>query len=193
MAKVTAAEVAGQASTAEKLHSGIQLPRDSYVVRCKKEEAVIAKSSGNYQFVRTWEIVSPETVVAPATGQTIKVAGVEVIQYLPIRCVEDTDKGTAKDRTVAAQKKLFAENAKLGLAQEVDDENALCECVGVVADATLGSEERVERKEPTPAQRAANKPGDEIKDSSGKAIKKYSARLIEIQGKSNYVPSGGAF
>lgn len=187
---VKASDVATQDTGAEKLNQNIALPRDSYVVRCKKEEAVIAKSSGNYQFVRTWEIVSPEVVIAPATGKAIRVAGTEVTQYLTIKAVEDSDKGTAAQRTIAAQKRLFEENAKLGLAQEVDTENAACECVGIMADATLGSEPRVERKEPTPAQRASNKPGDEIKDSSGKSITKYSPRLIEIQGKSSFSGSG---
>lgn len=165
-----------------KLSSDIPLPRDRYTARCCKEEAVLAKSSGNLQLVRTWEIVQPDSFVY--NGNVVKISGTQVIQYLPVKCFEEKDGKSAADRTASAQDRLFKENAKLGLAQEVDDEQPALECQGVIADVILASDEYVQRKEPTAEQRAAKQMGDPIKDANGKEIKRYTPRFVEVLGRS---------
>lgn len=178
MAKVAASDLQGKVEV--KLNSEIALPKDIYKVRCKKEEAVVAKSSENYQFVRTWEIVSPEFV--QVDGKNVRIAGTEMTQYLTIKCAYEKDGKSAEERTNNALARLFAENAKLGLPQEVDTENAECLCEGRFADAILGSDKYTQTKEPTAEQKAKGQPGEAIKDPiTGKPIEKFTPRLIEIR------------
>ena len=162
--------------TVVSLNSSTQLPTDRYIVRCKKEEFGISKSSGNPMITRTWEIVSPDTIVV--NGQSVVIAGTEILQYLTLKNIEDDAK------TKAAVGRYLAENKKLGLySDEVDNENPSLVCVGVVADAILASDENTRKKAPTPEQIAAGKKfGDNILGQDGKPIKSYQHKVGEILG-----------
>lgn len=166
------------------LTSKIRLPRNRYTGRCIKDDFGNSKGSGNPMVTRVFEIALPETVLI--NGQQILIAGTEVIQYLPIIVLEEGVKN--KEKTDKAQAKFSAENVKLGLPEDFDDENPLAEgnAVGKVVAMILSSEEYSPRLDLTPEEKAKGlKVGQPIKDENGKDIVSYRVKLEQVLGLSS--------
>lgn len=158
------------------LGSNIALPRDRYIIRCTAEEFGPSKSSGNPMITRTWEIVSPESIMID--GKKVIIAGTEIKRYNTLEVIGDQAK------TLKAVGSYLADNAKLGLpSAEVDTENPELLCEGVCAHAILSSEEQVTRKALTDEERAEGKKfGEAIKDQEGNELKRYNHRIEQILG-----------
>ena len=161
------------------LTSKQKLPRDRYLVQCIK--AVFGVSSGgNPMITLEWQIVAPEAVEIDGV-RTIVAGQKYLMQYFPTKVKGDNGEWDAK-KTAGAQGRLLELFAALGLPNDnIDDENPpVKELEGIFADAILDAEESVQRKQPTPEQKAARQLGDEILDANGKKIVSYRPIVAQI-------------
>lgn len=170
------------------LNASKQLPRNRYAIRFLDEKHSPSKSSGNPMVTLEAEIVSPETVVSPYTGETLEIVGAKVKPvYMSLQSKDANGKvdmkGTqdAIDRYTDYMRKCGLEVPEEG----IDPENPVMGFKGKVVDAILDAEEFIQRATPTPEQRAAGQPGDPIKDNDGKELKSYKPFIAMVLGPSN--------
>lgn len=171
------------------LNASKQLPRNRYAIRFIEQKFAPA-SSGNPMITLVAEIVSPETIKSPFTGETLEIAGSKckpVWMVTGIKDPENPGKFLTKDTQEAVDRVAdFRIRCGLPVPEEgIDYENPPLDFKGVVVDAILDSEEFVQRATPTPEQKAAGKPGDPILDNDGKEMKSHKPFISQILGKSN--------
>ena len=139
-----------------------KLPRDRYKVAVVGSEAKIS-SAGNAMIQLDLEIVEPETI--EYDGQKIAVAGKQARMWWML--------SGGRLATTIEKAKLLGVEERLGLdSPELDTDDIERDCLkGLTFDMILYSQEREQRKEQTPEQKAAGQPGDPILDANGQAIK----------------------
>jgi hypothetical protein len=162
------------------LNPSIKLPRDRYTVRIKEESFEISKASGNPMIVLTCELVSPDSFVNPVDGGKVNIGGVELAKKY---VVLSSKKGEAEaqanfDRYADMRDKLGVPIGDEG----VDINNPPKVFVGKVIDAICDGEEFIQRKDPTPDQRAKGEQGNPITDTAGNQIKSYKPIIVNILG-----------
>ncbi len=151
-----------------------RLPKDNYIVRCKKATAEVSKTSNKPMIKMIWEIARPDQI--EIGGKPVSIAGIELKpQYLV--CHEDN---------VNKSRGLFAIQAMFGIEQgvDLDDlETHAKEFEGKVANAICGAEEYVQRKDLTDAEIAAGKTPQEaepIRMEDGTEVKGYNCVLVQL-------------
>lgn len=172
------------------LNKNIKLPRNMYSLRIKQEEFKIS-SKDNPMIVLTYEFIAPETFVNPVDNSIVNIAGVEVHQkrYITLSVKDDAEKS----------QKMFDQYSDLrdqlgkpiGPDEDVDINNPPKVFEGLVIDAICDGVEYVQRKDPTPAQKAKGEPGDPIL-VDGKQVKAYLTEVKEILGLSNAATANAA-
>lgn len=171
------------------LNASKQLPKNAYAVRFTDEKNSPSKSTGNPMVTLEAEIVSPETIVSPFTGETLEIAGAKVKPTYMSLQVKDPDTGEIDTKGTQAAIDRYADYMKrcgLDVPKEgIDNENPVMGFKGKVVDVILDSEEFIQRTTPTPEQKAAGKPGDEIKGQDGKPIKSYKPFIAQVLGPSS--------
>lgn len=169
------------------LNASKQLPRNSYAIRFLEETHSPSRSTGNPMVTLNAEIVHPETIVSPFTGETLEIAGAKLKPvYLSLQSKKED--GTIDTKaTQEAINRYTDYMSKCGLSvpeEGIDPENPVMGFKGLVVDAILDSEEFVQRATPTPEQRAAGQPGDEIKGPDNQSLKSYKPFISMILGPS---------
>lgn len=176
-----------QSERTSTLNASKQLPRNRYAIRCI-EEKFAPNNNGNPMVTLGFEIVSPETIVSPFTGETLEIAGAKLKpQYATTGIKGDDGKFLMKDTQEAVNR--YADfRTRCGLTnpdEGIDYENPPLGFKGLVFDAILDSEEFVQRATPTPEQRAASQPGTPILGVDNKEMKSHKPFISQILGPSN--------
>lgn len=170
------------------LNASKQLPRNQYAVRYLEETHTPSKRSGNPMVTLTAEIVHPETIVSPFTGETLEIAGAKLKpQYFSLQAKnEDGSIDTKTTQKLINNYSDHMSKCRLTVPEEgIDPENPPMGFKGKVVDVILDSEEFVQRATPTPEQRAAGQPGDEIKGQDGQSLKSYKPFISMVLGPSS--------
>lgn len=171
------------------LNASKQLPRNQYTIRFTDEKNSPSKSTGNPMVTLEAEIVFPETIVSPFTGETLEIAGAKIkpiYMSLQVKDLETSAIDTTKTQQAIDRYTDFMKKCGLDIPEEgIDNENPVMGFKGKVVDVILDSEEFVQRATPTPEQKAAGKPGDEIKGQDGKPIKSYKPFITLLLGPSS--------
>lgn len=185
----------------QQINATHQLNRDRYVIRFTTEKCAPAKSPPNNPCVTLEaEIVASgtgePTIVSNYTGITLGIQGASCKpMYLSLRSKKE-DGSIDNEATQQAIDRFCDLRIKCGLEipdEGVDPEQPPLGFKGVVVDAILDAEEFVQRKTPSPEQRAQGKPGDEILGQDGKPMKSYSIVIRNILGVSAFDASGIPF
>lgn len=169
------------------LNASKQLPRNRYAIRFIEQKFAPA-SSGNPMVTLVAEIVSPETIVSPFTGETLEISGSKVKPSYMVLAVKGQDGKFDMKATQEAVTRYADFRHKCGLDvpdEGIDYENPTLDFKGVVVDAILDAEEFIQRQTPTPEQRAKNEQGSPILDNDGKEMKSYKPFISQILGPSN--------
>lgn len=153
-----------------------RLPKDNYIVRCKKSTAEVSKTSGKPMIKMVWEIARPDSI--EINGKPTAIAGIEL---KPNYLVCHTDPADAKKN-----ERLFNTQVMFGIEPgvDVDDLEPYAKAFeGKVANAICGAEEYVQRKDLTDAEIAAGKTPQEaepIRMEDGTEVKGYNCVLIQL-------------
>lgn len=169
------------------LNGSKQLPRNRYAIRFL-DEKFAPNNNGNPMVTLNAEIVSPEVITSPFTGEKLEIAGAKIKPtYSTVGIKGEDGKFIEKDCKEAVTR--YAElMTKCGLTvpdEGIDYENPPMGFKGKVVDVILDSEEFIQRATPTPEQRAGGKPGDVILGQDGKEIKSYKPFIAQILGPSS--------
>lgn len=170
------------------LNASKQLPKNQYAVRFTDEKASPSKSTGNPMVTLEAEIVAPDTIVSPFTGETLEIAGYKIKPVYMSLQAKNEDGSVDKEKTQQAVDRYTDYMKRCGLdvpEEGIDTENPVMGFKGKVIDVILDSEEFVQRATPTPEQKAAGKLGDEIKGQDGKPIKSYKPWITMVLGPSS--------
>ncbi len=171
------------------LNASKQLPRNRYAIRCI-EEKFAPNNNGNPMVTLGFEIVSPETIKSPFTGETLEIAGAKVKpQYMTLGAKDPEKPGKFLPKETKEAIDRYADfriRCQLPIPEEgIDNENPVMDYKGKVFDAILDSEEFMQRATPTPEQKSAGKLGDPILDNDGKEMKSHKPFISQILGPSN--------
>lgn len=163
-------------------------PKDSYVLHCVEEKFEISKKGeGNPMLVRTWEIVSPETIVVG--DRTLSIAGEQITQYLVCKVKNEDGEGWDTKKSDQSFSNLRDDLRNLGFdGTSIDDENPPQIAKGKTVDAIVYAKEEVQRKAPAPGQQK----GEPIK-VNGKEVKQYNLAILQIVGLSSGTKVDSAF
>lgn len=153
-----------------------RLPKDNYIVRCKKATAEVSKTSGKPMIKLIWEIARPDQI--EVAGKPVSIAGIEL---RPTYMVIHTDPSDAKKND-----RLFNTQEMFGIEPGVDPDDLepyAKAFEGKVANAICGAEEYIQRKDLTDAEIAAGKTPQEaepIRMEDGSEVKGYNCVLIQL-------------
>lgn len=178
-----------QSERTSSLNASKQLPRNRYAIRFIEEKFAPA-NSGNPMITLVAEIVSPETIVSPFTGETLEIAGSKTKPMWMVTAIKDPEnpgKYITKD-TQDCVNRLSDFRTRCGLPipeEGIDYENPGLDYKGKVVDAILDSEEFIQRATPTPEQKASGQPGNPILGQDGKEMKSYKPFVSQILGPSS--------
>ena len=173
------------------LNASKQLPRNRYAIRFIDEKHSPSKSTGNPMVTLEAEIVHPETIVSPFTGETLEVAGSKV---KPIYMSLQSKKEDGSIDTKATQEAVdrytdFMQKCGLEVPEKgIDPENPVMGFKGKVVDAILDAEEFVQRATPTPEQRAAGKPGESHRRQAAATVSRQPLANIRIDDEITQMP-----
>lgn len=175
-----------QAERTTALNASKQLPRNRYAVRFI-EEKFAPNSNGNPMVTLTAEIISPETIVSPFTGETLEIAGAKVKPMYHTIGVKENGEFVKKDTQACVDRYTdFRIRCRLPVPEEgIDNENPTMDYKGKVFDVILDSEEFIQRATPTPEQKAAGQPGNPILDQDNKEMKSYKPWIAQMLGPSS--------
>ncbi len=158
----------------EQLNSRVELPKKTYIIRCKKADFKIS-AKGNPMIVLVWELCRPETV--SIAGRNYSIAGVELRpQYLTLN----------EDVNHPGMKRFFDLQTTLNIEAGVDLEDPVSYAeafVGKIANAICDSEEYIRRESLTEAEVAAGKTPQEaepLRYEDGTEVKGYNPSLRQV-------------
>lgn len=159
----------------------MKLPKERYAVRILEEEFKISNNSGNPMIVLVGEIVAPDSFKDPVTGATVNIHGTELDDfYLVLSDVKDAKKAQANFNRYADTRKRVGNPVP---EEGIDVDNPPTDVFkGLILDCICDSEEQMQRKDPTPEQKAKKEMGDPLLDAQGKKMMYYRHKIKEILG-----------